>query len=848
MNNWTPLGMKWALAMGILPLLLLSAAWAEAPKGTEQPITQVLALGPLPVDASLWAESSQQSALITALQDQLERAPLAGAGRAMTVFGQSLTWAAQSPAAAADASGLSLWALHLETDRFTEGRLSVSGLNEPALLFNGAVHRPGEQGVSLTLAQGSHVMWLLHGGADADNHDAEVALTWHGQQAHDRVRSHVMPQRRVSAQLLTNASTVTAMALSADGRQLALTRQGRLEAPDQALRETVIIDLEQGVHRDRWTGATPRGLFWSPDQRWLAIHADDGLWLRELATGQMRLLLANPSRAGGWRWHPNSGSLLFTWTRPDDSDHSMRRRFRSLEDRWAGFRDNSQLFEVDIASGLVRPLTALSSSVRLHDIHPEGDRVLLSQRVIDYAEPPHSLFTLIELDLDTLSHREIVPLRQFNDVLFADQGYWLLAGPGLHLRGELADGTTTQAPLIANEYDTQLYRLSADGTQAQSLSRDLDPALGGMQRLANGDLVLTATSADRSIALHYNANAGTFNELELGFELVEQVVASHTQPPRLVARGTSVVTPQRVHQLDFDRRGRPSEPTVVWDSAPTGYADVVFGAVNDWSFVNDDGDVIDGRYYLPPNFDASQKYPLIVYYYGGTTPVNRQFTGRYPFNLWAAKGYVVYVIQPRGTIGYGQRFSALHVNAWGRYTADDILAGTDAFVAAHDFVDGDRVGNIGASYGGFMTMHLATLTDRFAAAVSHAGISALTNYWGQGWWGYGYSGIASRGSFPWNNPELYVGQSPIYQADRITTPLLLVTGDSDTNVPPGESHNMFTALKLLGREVELVEFPGEDHWILDRQQRYVWWDTMLAWFDRWLKDEPEWWQHLYPEP
>jgi len=859
MKYWIQWVMKWAVAMSVVYVLTQGSALAEAPDAAVQPITALLALGPLPIDVALWSESGQQAALITALQDQLERGPLAGVGRTLRVFGESLTWTEQAPEVSA--AGLSVWAIHLDTDRFTRGRLSIEGLHEPVVLFNGSVHRPGDQGVALDLSQGTHVLWLVHAGATAHDHEDDgdeppaVAISWQGRQAHDRLRSHVEPQRRVSAQLLTNAPTVTAMALSADGRQLAMTRQGRLEAADQALRETVIIDLERGVQRDSWTGSVPRGLYWSPDQRWLAIHADDGLWLRELATGRMRLVLANPSRAVGWRWHPSSGSLLFTWTRPDDSDQAVRRRFRSLEDRWAGFRDNSQLFELDINSGLVRPLTALPSSVRLHDIHPDGDRVLLSQRVIDYAEPPHSLFTLMELELDTLVQREITALRQFNDVVFADQGYWLLSGPGLHLNGESADGATTQAPLVANEYDTQLYRLSQDGTQARSVSRQLDPALAGVQRLVNGDLLLTATAADRSIVLHFDAAREAFNELDFGFELVEDAVVSQQLPLRLVARGTSVTTPQRVHQVDFDRRGRPSAPTVVWDSASVGYADVVFGTVHDWSFTNDAGDVIDGRYYLPPDFDdnidansdAKRRYPLIVYYYGGTTPVSRGFTGRYPFNLWAAKGYVVYVLQPRGTIGYGQRFSALHVNAWGRYTADDIMAGTDAFVAAHDFVDGDRVGNIGASYGGFMTMHLATLTDRYAAAVSHAGISALTNYWGQGWWGYGYSGIASRGSFPWNNPELYVGQSPIYSADRITTPLLLVTGDSDTNVPPGESHNMFTALKLLGREVELVEFPGEDHWILDRQQRYVWWDTMLAWFDRWLKDEPEWWQHLYAD-
>lgn len=471
-------------------------------------------------------------------------------------------------------------------------------------------------------------------------------------------------------------------------------------------------------------------------------------------------------------------------------------------------------------------------------MHPDGGRVLMSERLIDYSEPPHSLFRLFEIDLASLEEREIGQYRLFNGALFAEEGYWLLAGPGL----AQGDGATTGEDLTPNEYDTQLYALSADGQTARSVSRDFDPAFGGMHRLPDGDLLLSATRGEKVVLVRFERRNGRFSDVATGLEVMEQFVASEGRRPLVVVRGTDADAPQRVHRIDLAR----NRPEVLIDTRKSEYANVVFGAVRPWSFTNADGVEIEGRYYLPPDFDADQVYPLIVYYYGGTTPVNRQFTGRYPFHLWAAKGYVVYVLQPRGTIGYGQELSALHVNAWGRYTAEDIIEGTQGFVAAHAFVDAERIGNIGASYGGFMTMHLATLTDLFAAAISHAGISAITSYWGQGWWGYGYSGIASRGSFPWNNQDLYVGQSPVYQADRITTPLLLVTGDSDTNVPPGESHNMFTALKLLGRQVELVEFPGEDHWILDREQRYVWWDTMLAWFDKWLKDEPEWWQHLYP--
>ena len=91
-------------------------------------------------------------------------------------------------------------------------------------------------------------------------------------------------------------------------------------------------------------------------------------------------------------------------------------------------------------------------------------------------------------------------------------------------------------------------------------------------------------------------------------------------------------------------------------------------------------------------------------------------------------------------------------------------------------------------------------------------------------------------------------QSPLFHADKITTPLLLLHGDSDTNVPVGESDQLFTALKLLGREVEYVQIRGQDHHILDHEQRIVWNDTILAFFAKYLKEQPEWWEAMYPEP
>ncbi|QOC22270.1 prolyl oligopeptidase family serine peptidase [Wenzhouxiangella sp. AB-CW3] len=823
-------------SLSILALLILacSAAWADDVEPL--PVEEVLALGPMPIVTDIAGQSDKRDEMARAMVMQQMAGGLPRHGVEQRFFDTTLQWQRMSPQELPDDDRIWLWAVQVEARRFVSGRLLVEQVERPRLFLAGREVSAGDDGFELHLRNGTHTLWITSHGREEDG---APQISWQGRETHDTPAFHVEPTRRVSPERLTNAETVSSKAVSPDGRYLALAFDARSDAADLDIQRLEIRELSTGRIERQWTAHRPGALAWSPDGAWLAVQDGDNLWLHEAESGRASLLLANHEQVGSWRWHPDSGSVIFAWNAPYEDDNARVRRIRSLEDRWAGFRDNTQLYQVDVASGLIRPLTAGDQSVMLQDIHPEGDRLLVSERIIDYSEPPHSLFRLFEVDLDTLERSEVGQYRLFNGALFADQGYWLLAGPGL----PQGDGATTGEKRTPNEYDTQLYRLSADGETATSVSRELDPSLSGIHRLPDGDLLLSAVSGERVILLRFEAGRERWVEIDTGVEVMESFSASETRRPLVVLRGTDADRPQRVHTVDLNR----NRHSVLIDSAETEYVDVELAAVEAWSFVNTDGDEIEGRYYLPPDFEPDQHYPLIVYYYGGTTPVNRQFTGRYPFHLWAAQGYVVYVLQPRGTIGYGQEFSALHVNAWGKYTAHDIIEGTEQFVEAHEFIDGDRIGNIGASYGGFMTMHLATLTDLYAASISHAGISALTSYWGEGWWGYGYSGIASRGSFPWNNPELYVGQSPVYSADQITTPLLLVTGDADTNVPPGESHNMYTALKLLDRDVELIEFPGEDHHILDREQRYVWWDTMLAWFDYWLKDEREWWYHLYPE-
>ena len=174
----------------------------------------------------------------------------------------------------------------------------------------------------------------------------------------------------------------------------------------------------------------------------------------------------------------------------------------------------------------------------------------------------------------------------------------------------------------------------------------------------------------------------------------------------------------------------------------------------------------------------------------------------------------------------------------------DIIQGVKEFCKQHNFVDAKRVGCIGASYGGFMTEYLQTRTDIFAAAISHAGISNIASYWGGGYWGYSYGETAQYGSFPWNNPDLYVKQSPLFNADKIHTPLLLLHGTADTNVPTNESQQLYTALKILGRNVAYVQVEGENHVITDYNKRLAWLNVIYAWFAKYLQNDSSWWDSI----
>lgn len=723
----------------------------------------------------------------------------------------------------------------LSVDRFTQGKLQITGAEHVTVYLNGNRLSGSASEHSLNLETGDHHLVVL---AEGINDWSAVDFTWLGNADHDVVASNWPSAWRLSAEQLYDAPTITTTELSADGRYLVLRKSWQANGESQS--DLWLKDLAENRVVYRWNNTSVGSFAWHPTEHKLAYVSGQKIQLLNVDTLAVSELSASLRGVSGLRWLTDD-QLVFSWNKNAPEDTGLSKRYQALEDRWSSFRNVSHVYSLAIDSGAIRQLTHGPSTIGLQDVHASGERILLSQRQVDYAAPPHFAVALQELTVATGEVRELGTHRTFNQALYQGDDIFVVAGPEF-MQGAGRDPRLAE-DMLSNNYDGQLYQL-LDAENVRPLSRRFNPSISSAMALGNGDLLLRVTDRDGTQLYRFDPRNGRYVKVSSDIEVVDQVAVSQSSFPRLVIGGTSATQPQKLIRFDL-QEGRMVE---LWNSKPLAYGHNQLQAVQEWNFTNKHGDEIEGRVYYPHNFDENQQYPALVYYYGGTTPVQRGFTGRYPFNLWANQGYVVYVLQPTGAIGYGQEFSARHVNAWGEYTAEDIIQGTQEFLAAHPFVDAERVGHMGASYGGFMTMLLATMTDIYAASMSHAGISNITSYWGQGWWGFLYSGEASKGSFPWNNPDLYTVQSPVFHADKVTAPMLLIHGDADTNVPPGESHNMYTALKLLDKEVELVEYRGQDHHIIGRDARLHWWGTYMAWFAKHLKDEPEWWEYLHPAP
>jgi len=834
-----------------LSLLFFSCAFLLVPQAAAVEISQWLTLGPLDILPSEAVLLPNETAVLDYdFLPLLRLSPEAGI-KVQWSRERSLSWqtaAASFPAA--EHWQVVYLAAYLESFRWLKVDLLLNATFPLKVYLDGAELKggqgKGEVSRELVLDNGKHLLLLKVALPPGEKIIHQLKAQIKNQSAFKAEPVFVSFQRRhrVNMENILNMINIGELWLSPDGRRVAVSLSQRRRGEIDSRRWLEILETENG---NRIFTSEGQGSFddfqWLKNSRSFAFTRKEkdvtGLYTYHLDSQTVKTELSGLKNFDAWWWAPDNSFLVYATTPDETGKDKVYKHVKRLDDRGQYPPAGYSLVLFFPESGARHPLASSTDNFNRVLISPDSRSLLLEARNEDLKNRPYYQNTVYLFSLANGRREKLLADPWIENIVWSpdSQKLLLLGGPSAFS----GLGSILPPGVIPNDFDTQAYVFDLKTRQARALTRQFAPSISSAFWHSAAAVYLKVIDRDYSRLYRCSPQDKKFDRLETAADAVESISFAEAKKAVYVASG--LASPPRLFLLNLDS----GKSRLLRDYNRNEFEQVVFAKTEDWNFKTKEGKTISGFINYPPDFNAKQKYPCIVNYYGGTYPITRNFGGRYPIDWYTANGYIVYSLQPSGTVGFGQEISAVHVNDWGEITSAEIMRGVEELLRSHPFIDSRSIGAIGASYGGFMTQVLAGKTDMFAALISHAGISALSSYWGVGDYGFFYSAVASAASFPWNRKDIYVGHSPLFMAERITKPLLLLHGENDNNVPPGESYQMFAALKLLGKEVALVTFPDQQHWIMAYPQRVQWMKTIMAWFDRWLKGQGECWKELYPE-
>jgi dipeptidyl aminopeptidase/acylaminoacyl peptidase len=473
---------------------------------------------------------------------------------------------------------------------------------------------------------------------------------------------------------------------------------------------------------------------------------------------------------------------------------------------------------IDLLSHDPRPLTNDTYHNHSLDWSPKGDEILfVSNREAD----PDRVFNY---DVFAVSIARQTVRRITNTKASEHHPVWSPDGASIAM-------LATTRPLTSSETtmeDTHVWVMKADGSLRREIGAVIDNRQGPPRWSADGAWIYFTVQERGDVRLYRLPSAGGAPE----------VVA-----PPAAERGTvgswSVAKDGTV-AFEMTTPGSPSELYVrEAGGAPRRLSDLNGGllasrlvaSVEALPFKGADGTDIEAFLTLPPNRAAGTTHPLIVAIHGG--PHGQQGPA---FNLkaqvYASKGWATLMVNYRGSTGYGQRFADAIAKDQNGQEARDVLAGIDAALARHPWLDAGRIGVEGGSYGGQLANWLVTQTDRFKAAISTAGIANLVSF---NYTAYYHDYLAVEfGAYPHesNTMDTLWERSPLRYVAKVKTPVLILHGENDNDVPVSEAEQWYVALKDVGVETVMVRYPREGHGLREPRHIIDALDRSLAWYER----------------
>lgn len=635
--------------------------------------------------------------------------------------------------------------------------------------------------------------------------------------------------------------------LSPDGKTIAFTIGDVNKEANRAVTHIYLISIDGGEPKQITSGdkscSSPR---WSPDGKKIAFTTGGQIWVMDSDGSDRKQITKISTGAGGPVWSPDGKMIAFSSdVYPECNDDACNAQKdeeaekskvqahvseRLLFRHWVEWRDRKRthVFIVSSDGGTARDITQGD-----YDSPPYA-----ASTGTDYAFSPDSKEIAFLRNPDkveatsTNSDIYIVPLSGGNatNITVRNKGYDV--SPVYTQDGKYIVYRSQATPTFeADRWRIMVY--DRETKQAKEITVGFDLQADDVVVSSDSKTIyFTAGERGRTPIFSVGINGGQIKKLIAEGSNGSLQISSDGQ--RLVWQGSKMTTPPGIYTSKSDGSGVMGL-TKVNHSLMQPFN---LKEPEDVEWTGALGKKIHGFLVKPANFDASKKYPLIVLIHGGPQGAwNDSWSYRWNPQVFANAGYVVFMPNPRGSTGYGQKFVNEISGDWGGKVYVDLMNGVADVLKQNSYIDKNRIAGAGASYGGYMVNwilgHNNDTRFKFKTLVCHAGVYNLESMAGvtEEIW---FTNWDFKGQ-PWTNPAMYARWSPHKFARNFKTPTLVIHGQLDYRVPYGEGIQLYTTLQLQNVPSKIIIFPDEGHWILKPQNSEFWYDNVLDWLGKYLQ-------------